>query len=118
MRSKGNFDQDRKEDLDEGYAAATSILHRANDAIGKEQRLAAVSDLSNRVEDWKGHKINHFGDLLLYGKFTVVKGEGTKPVEREVCSDSHFIFPGLRKPKKDANLSKKYPSYSTTIGSC
>lgn len=43
-----------------------------------------MSELQNRVEDWKGHQIDHFGDLLLYGDFTVVKGEGAKEVEREV----------------------------------
>ena len=65
-------------------AAATSILHRANEAVAKEQRLAAVNELQSRVEDWKGHQIDHFGDLMLFGTFTVLKGEGPKEVEREV----------------------------------
>ncbi len=64
--------------------AATSILSRANEAIAKEYRLAAVSELQSRVEDWKGHQIDHFGGLLLFGDYTVVKGEGAKEVEREV----------------------------------
>ena len=71
-------------DLAEGSRAASSILHRANDAIDKEHRLEAVTELQSRVEDWKGHKIDHFGDLLLHGNFTVLKGEGAKEVEREV----------------------------------
>ncbi len=72
------------EALAEGSRAASSILHRANDAIDKEHRLEAVTELQSRVEDWKGHKIDHFGDLLLHGNFTVLKGEGAKEVEREV----------------------------------
>lgn len=72
------------EALAEGSRAASSILHRANDAIDKEHRLEAVAELQSRVEDWKGHKIDHFGDLLLHGNFTVLKGEGAKEVEREV----------------------------------
>ena len=70
-------------------------MARADEAIGKENRLEAVSKLSYRVEDWKGHKIEHFGDLLLYGAFTVLKGEGAKEVEREVCEmfDSYMIPP-------------------------
>ena len=36
------------------------------------------------MEDWKGHQIDHFGELLLFGDYTVVKGEGAKEVEREV----------------------------------
>ena len=57
---------------------------RADEAVQKEHHAAAVSELQNRVEDWKGHKINHFGELLHFGTYTVLKGEGAKVVEREV----------------------------------
>lgn len=60
-------------------------MDRADEAIGKENRLEAVNELAYRVEDWKGHKIDHFGELLLFGAYTVLKGEGAKEVEREVC---------------------------------
>lgn len=46
--------------------------------------MAAVSELQQRVDDWKGHKLDHFGDLLLHGTYTVIKGEGSKEVDREV----------------------------------
>ena len=84
MRNKGGLDEDKREDLLNGADAASSILQRANEAVAKEQRLAAVSELQSRVEDWKGHQIDHFGELLLFGDYTVVKGEGAKEVEREV----------------------------------
>ena len=84
MRNKGGLDEGRREDLLNGAHAASSILQRANEAVAKEQRLAAVSELQSRVEDWKGHQIDHFGELLLFGDYTVVKGEGAKEVEREV----------------------------------
>lgn len=78
-------------------AAATSILLRANEAVAKEQRLAAVTELQNRVEDWKGHQIDHFGDLMLFGTFTVLKGEGAKEVEREVRDIFFSLSPNVRK---------------------
>ena len=78
-------------------SAATSILHRANDAMAKEQRLAAVTELQSRVEDWKGHQIDHFGDLMLFGTFTVLKGEGAKEVEREVRDIFFSLSPKVRK---------------------
>lgn len=55
-----------------------------------EERNEAVEELKGRVEDWKGHKIEAFGDLLLHGTFTVLKGETTAPKgsEREVGSKS------------------------------
>lgn len=84
LRDKGGLDEQRRINLDDGINAAESILHRANDAIHRDQRHRAVADLQQRVEDWKGHKIDHFGDLLLHGNYTVLKGEGSKEVEREV----------------------------------
>lgn len=59
-------------------------MMRANEAVQKEHHAAAVNELQSRVEDWKGHKINHFGELLHFGTYTVLKGEGAKVVEREV----------------------------------
>lgn len=84
LRKRGGLDEERKADLEEGKQSAKLILNRANEAVDKEERLTAVQELSSRVEDWKGHKIDHFGELLLFGNFTVLKGEGPKEVEREV----------------------------------
>lgn len=81
---KGNLDLEKRRDLEEGEAAAKSIMTRADEAVQKEHHAAAVNELQSRVEDWKGHKINHFGELLHYGNYTVLKGEGAKVVEREV----------------------------------
>jgi hypothetical protein len=46
--------------------------------------VEAVEELKTLVEDWKGHRIEGFGELLLYGQFTVLKGESAKNEEREV----------------------------------
>ncbi|KAL8813478.1 MAG: hypothetical protein Q9223_007022 [Gallowayella weberi] len=85
LRSKCELDAERQADLVEGEAAANSLMQRANEAVAREQRNAAVAELKVRVEDWKRHDMRQFGDLLLHGNFTVVKGEGAKPAEREVC---------------------------------
>ena len=91
-------------------AAATSILLRANEAVAKEQRLAAVIELQNRVEDWKGHQIDHFGDLMLFGTFTVLKGEGAKEVEREVRDIFFSLSPNIRKQMRYAYGQNRSPS--------
>ena len=91
-------------------AAATSILHRANEAVAKEQRLAAVSELQNRVEDWKGHQIDHFGELMLFGTFTVLKGEGAKEVEREVREIFFSLSPNCRKRLRRTTGQGRIPS--------
>ncbi|KAL8800531.1 MAG: hypothetical protein Q9182_005131 [Xanthomendoza sp. 2 TL-2023] len=87
LRSKCELDAERQADLVEGEAAANSLMQRANEAVAREQRNAAVAELKLRVEDWKRHDMRQFGDLLLHGNFTVVKGEGAKPAERE--TDAH-----------------------------
>ena len=72
------------DDLQEGAEKVRSILDESNEVIAREIRREAVEELQLRVEDWKGHKIDHFGELLLNGTYTVVKGEGAKEAEREV----------------------------------
>ena len=95
MIKEGGFDDERRQELRAAAEASRSVLSRANAAMDREQRLAAVSELDVSVEDWKGHKIEHFGDLLLYGNFTVLKGDGSKDVEREVCFPSpHSVYNG------------------------
>ncbi|KAF2642561.1 hypothetical protein P280DRAFT_488853 [Massarina eburnea CBS 473.64] len=85
LRNKGDLDDVRKEDVSQGMIAAAAILERTNAAIDREDRLEAVEDLKTMVEDWKGHRIEGFGELLLYGQYTVLKGDGMngKNEERE-----------------------------------
>ena len=52
--------------------------------MDKEHLAAAVTDLANRVDDWKSLKIDFFGELLRFGTFTVLKGDGGRDTEREV----------------------------------
>ncbi|KAK3675959.1 Guanine nucleotide exchange factor for Cdc42p [Recurvomyces mirabilis] len=75
LYKKGDLDDAKKLDLLMGEEAATSILTRTNEAIDREEKAAAVQELKVRVEDWKGHRVEGFGQLLLYGTFTVLKSE-------------------------------------------
>ncbi|KAF3119386.1 hypothetical protein TWF703_003357 [Orbilia oligospora] len=68
-------DDPRREDLEEGLKTVVKINTKVNEAIGKLENAEVVEELKDRVEDWKGHQIDHFGDLLLYGQFTVIKGD-------------------------------------------
>ena len=86
LQKNGDLDDQRKEDLARGIDAASSVLAGTNDAIAREERVEAVEELKTLVEDWKGHRIEGFGELLLYGQFTVLKGDSmsSKNEEREV----------------------------------
>lgn len=86
LRDKGDLDDALKADIDSGINAAQAALLAANDAVDLEERTEAVLELRERVEDWKGHRLDAFGELLLYGTFSVIKGDPTtsKGEEREV----------------------------------
>ncbi|KAI9844125.1 MAG: hypothetical protein M1838_002321 [Thelocarpon superellum] len=88
LRDKCNSEEHLREDISSGIESAAAVLKQANAAIDKQQRQLAVDELRTRVEEWKGHDIQQFGELLLYGTFTVVKGDGRNDVEREVRNPS------------------------------
>jgi cell division control protein 24 len=92
LRDKGDLDEERRDDISTGMDAAQSILQRTNAAVDREERNEAVEELKRLVEDWKGHRIEGFGELLLFGTHTVLKGDSTntKDAEREVRLDLFF----------------------------
>jgi hypothetical protein len=75
---------DLEADITAAIDAIQSVLDQANSAVDKEHLSAAVTDLANRVDDWKSLKIEFFGELLRFGTFTVLKGDGGRDTEREV----------------------------------
>ena len=75
--------ESEEKQLPQGLEAIERITSEINEAIRKSENLEIVKDLEGRVEDWKGHKLNHFGELLLHGQFAVIKGDA-KDAEREV----------------------------------
>lgn len=70
--------------LKDGLEAIERIAVQINEAIRKSENAQVVKNLEGRVEDWKGHKLEHFGDLLLHGNFSVIKGDQKGDAEREV----------------------------------
>ena len=65
------------------------VLHEADAAIDKETRQNALQDLKDRVEEWKSLKVSTFGELMLFGTFTVLKGDaGAKDQEKEVSFEA------------------------------
>lgn len=90
LYKKGDLDEGRRQDLLVGKEAATSVLSRTNHAVDREEKAEAVQELKLRVEDWKGHRVEGFGELLLYGTFTVLKSENLasgKDGERQVSRE-------------------------------
>jgi len=52
------------------------VLQKANEAVDRDLLDEALEDLIARVEDWKKHRVEQFGKLLLHGVYTVITGKG------------------------------------------
>ncbi|BGP19839.1 hypothetical protein JCM10213_003148 [Rhodosporidiobolus nylandii] len=102
---------------DELKAGLESIM-RVTDKVNEEKRRLdnqqAVADLANRVEDWKGHDIASFGELLLQETFVVIKSENEREYnvylfERIILCCKEVGAVG-KKDKKSNSILKRPPS--------
>ena len=89
----GDYDEDRKQDLVDGKKAMGGAVTVCNKAAERAQRVQEVIELSDLVDDWKGHRLDHFGELVFSGQHTVLKRDSAKVEEREVCQSSFFLCP-------------------------
>lgn len=62
-----------------GQEAIKRVTNRVNETQRRVENMVIIQNLVDRVDDWKGHNINDFGNLLFEGLFMVAKGD----VERE-----------------------------------
>ncbi|KAJ1720654.1 Guanine nucleotide exchange factor for Cdc42p [Coemansia erecta] len=93
-------------ELREGISAVNSIVVQVNEAERKESNIAVVSELEERVEDWKGYLITTFGELHLHGTFVM----STTGVERELLI---YLFENIlicckEVSEKDKKRSQKH----------
>ncbi|KPV72028.1 uncharacterized protein RHOBADRAFT_39770 [Rhodotorula graminis WP1] len=102
---------------DELKAGLESIM-RVTDKVNEEKRrkdnAQAVDELHLRVEDWKGHDINSFGQLLLQETFVVIKSDNEREYnvylfERIILCCKEVGTPS-KKDKKSNSILKRPPS--------
>jgi cell division control protein 24 len=101
------------DDLVEGSAAAKRVTDKINEAQRRAENIQTVQTLQTRVEDWKGHHLGNFGDLLLDDIFLVTKSE----VDREyhvflfekiiLCCKEAVVIPSKKVSKNNSILKKQ-----------
>ncbi|KAF7902305.1 hypothetical protein EAF00_002208 [Botryotinia globosa] len=101
LRDKTNASDEAKEDLTLGIEASNRVLHQANAAVDRELRGEALLDLCGRVDDWKNHRVDHFGDLILHGHFPVVTGKSDVQKEYTI-----YLFERILLCCKEVNPNK------------
>ncbi|KIW02425.1 uncharacterized protein PV09_06241 [Verruconis gallopava] len=106
LRDKGDLSDEKREDITRGIEAASAVLDRTNEAVHMEERNAATQELRERVEDWKGHRLDSFGELLQYGTYQVIKGGSSsgKDEEREY---KIYLFQMILLCCKEMNTKKE-----------
>ncbi|KAK9238740.1 hypothetical protein V1525DRAFT_340867 [Lipomyces kononenkoae] len=62
-------------ELHEGFHAMKRVATRVNETQRQTENKQVALSLCARIDDWKGHKIEHFGDLLYDGLFQCVEDE-------------------------------------------
>ncbi|GAA6060823.1 hypothetical protein JCM10212_000596 [Sporobolomyces blumeae] len=102
------------DELKAGLESIMRVTDRVNEEKRRKENLQAVDDLARRVEDWKGHDINSFGDLLLQETFIVIKNDNEREYnvylfERIICCCKEVGTPG-KKDKKSNSILKRPPS--------
>ncbi|KAI0305525.1 Dbl homology domain-containing protein [Multifurca ochricompacta] len=79
LKKSSPTDYPHYEELKAGSAAAKRITDKINESQRRAENLQTVQNLASRVDDWKGHHVSQFGELLLEDIFIVTKSE----VDRE-----------------------------------
>jgi hypothetical protein len=60
-------------------------VHEDSEEIAEFRKKAnAVLDLQSRVDDWKGHVLENFGELLLWGEHDIWRDIAGKETKRRV----------------------------------
>ncbi|BEI86910.1 hypothetical protein CcaverHIS002_0702560 [Cutaneotrichosporon cavernicola] len=62
-------------ELQDGIEAVKRVTIDIDETTAYKTKQATVRDLVARVDDWKGHDYERFGDLHLDGEFTVTKND-------------------------------------------
>jgi hypothetical protein len=78
-----------KQHLSEGIYALQSVLRNINTAIKDQELHEAKVDLVARVQDWKNHDVDRFGNLLLFDVVDIISGNSA--TVKTVCPSSHQI---------------------------
>ncbi|EOO01738.1 putative rho guanine nucleotide exchange factor scd1 protein [Phaeoacremonium minimum UCRPA7] len=81
---KKSDDEAIKVDLAQGISSAERCLQKANEAVDRDLLDEALDELVHRVDDWKNHRVEQFGRLLLHGVYTVVTGKSDQEKDYEI----------------------------------
>lgn len=100
LHATAKFEYPHRVELEAGLAAVRRIAADINETTAFKAKQATVRELVDRVDDWKGHDYERFGDLHLDDQFTVSKADSPR--------DYHvFLFDKMMLCCKEITPDKK-----------
>ncbi|GAA97155.1 uncharacterized protein L969DRAFT_91996 [Mixia osmundae IAM 14324] len=98
-------------EVKEGLESIKRVTDKVNETKRQMENDLAVVELGRRVEDWKGHEISTFGNLLLEDTFMVIKNEAEREYhvylfERIILCCKEATTVGKKKDKSNSILKK------------
>lgn len=103
LNATAKRDYPYRAELEQGLLAVRRIAADINETTAFRQKQQTVRELVDRVDDWKGHDYEKFGDLHLDDQFTVSKADSPR--------DYHvFLFEKMMLCCKEITPDKKFKS--------
>ncbi|KAI0182968.1 CDC24 calponin [Xylaria flabelliformis] len=115
LKKGGDPSPENRAELVKGIEAAERVLKQADEAVNRDLLDEALEELKVRVDDWKQHKVDAFGKLLLHGVYAVVTGRSDQEKDYEIFLFNNILLcckevqPNKSKDKKDKNKSLNKP---------
>jgi cell division control protein 24 len=78
LKTTAKHDYPYRVELEQGVEAVRRIASNINNVTDFKAKQLTVRELRDRIEDWKGHDLDKFGDLWLDDHFTVIKGDAPR----------------------------------------
>lgn len=100
------------EELRAGVVSAKRVTDKINEAKRRHESREMVKALENRVVDWRGHNLSHFGELVLDDIFNVTKSDVVR--EYHVFLFTKIILCCREATGKDLSLLKKQGNWPLT----
>ena len=99
------------DELKAGLESVMRVTDKVNEEKRRQDNAQAVTDLAHRVEDWKGHDLSSFGQLLLHENFVVIKSDNEREYsvylfERIILCCKEVVAQG-KKDKKSNSILKR-----------
>ncbi|KAI0905423.1 Rho guanyl nucleotide exchange factor [Ustulina deusta] len=101
LLKRGDVPPENRDQLTKGIEAAERVLKQANEAVNRALLNEALEELRIRVDDWKSHRVDHFGKLLLHGSYQVITGRSDQEKDYEI-----YLFENILLCCKEAQTSK------------